>query len=89
MISYNVLSEAENSVLTALLREGGELSLPELTNLTQLPSGIVQSVVTQLVHKNSVDVDEQPGTGLRLIHLRKAPSVMQHIRQLTANLFHG
>jgi hypothetical protein len=69
MISYGALNQAENDVMGALKREGGKLSLPELTDVTSLPSGVVKAVVEQLVHKNSVKVLTEPGSGLNLIQV--------------------
>lgn len=72
MVSYGAISDAEGDVLGALQREGGKLSLPELTDITHLPSGVVMNVVDHLTENHTVQVQEQEGTGLKLIELRRS-----------------
>lgn len=71
MVSYDVIKNAENDVLGALRRAGGELSLSELTDATHLPCVVVKKVVDQLSEKRLVHVSKHPGTGLTLVHLCK------------------
>ena len=69
MVSYGVIRTAEDSVVGALRREGGELCLAELLHVTHLPATVVERVVQQLVEKKVVHVYEHPGTGLKMIQL--------------------
>lgn len=72
MVSYGAISDAEGDVVGALRREGGKLSLPELTDITHLPSGVVMDVVEHLTEIRKVHVLEQEGTGLKLIELQRS-----------------
>lgn len=73
MVSYGAIADAEHDVVGALQREGGKLSLPELTDITHLPSGVVIDVVEHLAENHTVQVQVQEGTGLKLIELQRSP----------------
>jgi hypothetical protein len=71
-VPYEILKGATDNVVGALRREGGELTYPELTELTHLPSRVVEEVVQKLKTDNRVEVTQQEGTGLKIVHLRGA-----------------
>jgi hypothetical protein len=82
---YPLFRLTEDDVLGALRREGGELSLAELTDVTHFSSPVVESVVQQLAEKQVVQVHEDAGTGLKLIQLRESRTPWQAIGQWLRN----
>ena len=70
MVSYAAIQNAQENVISALRREGGELSSSELVLTTQLPYDVVVSVVKQLVEKGKVERSKIAATDIELIRLK-------------------
>lgn len=55
MTYYYLTKSPEDGVLAALRREGGALSIPELTELTHLPPDMVREIVERLEKDQRVE----------------------------------
>lgn len=75
MLSYEAIAHAEDDVVGALQREGGELSYPELVSATKLPYDVVSEVLDRLSSEERVDISTLGGrgAGVRLVRLRTKP----------------
>lgn len=67
---YETIERAQENVLDALYREGGELSYSELVLAALLPYDVVVSVVEQLEEKGRVETHREKATDIGLVHLR-------------------
>ncbi len=59
MISWESIDRAEENVVGALRREGGELSFPEVASTTKLPFEIIIKVLDNLMTKGIVEIKTQ------------------------------
>ena len=75
MVSYEAITHAEDDVVGALQREGGELSYPELVSVTKLPYEIVSEVLENLSSEERVQITPmgEEGSEVRLVRLRTSP----------------
>jgi uncharacterized membrane protein len=82
MLSYEVIDHAEEDVLGALHREGGELSYSELVTSTKLPFEIISKVLENLEAKEAVRIETEGGgqAGLRLVRLLQKPGLLKTLR---------
>jgi len=69
-ISFPTIQNAEENVLHALRREGGELSASELVLTTHLPYDVVVSVVKQLVEGGKLELLKAAASEVGLIRLK-------------------
>ena len=84
MISY---AEMKDSVLGALQREGGELSLAELSELTHLPSEALDLVRRDLAGNDVVKTREEPQSRLKMVLLTRRGSLLQSIMKPLRSAF--
>lgn len=77
MLAHRAITQAEDDVIGALQREGGELSYPELVNSTNLPYAVLNEILEHLKSRNRVEIDtwDEEGAGVRLVRLRTKPFV--------------
>jgi hypothetical protein len=69
-VSYATIHDAQENILRALRREGGELSSSELVLTTQLPYDVVISVVRQLAELGKVELHKAAASEIEIIHLK-------------------
>lgn len=60
-----------DTVIGTLRREGGQLTVSELSDKTTLPSGVLSDVVKQLSDAHVIRMRQEESTGLELVELTR------------------